>query len=142
MADLPEPRPYYIATPLNSGQLVWLAILLDDNELMTFKDVEKRTAFSLQYVDQPNGICMFSDVNKGGFLGVSDEDLHKDKIIRRWNEPKRWILKKADRGGFSMSQVLDGGEKYWQTLGDGFMVCAASGYSGIEGWILEPVDKV
>jgi hypothetical protein len=46
MADLPEPRPYYIATPMKSGKLAWVTILPDDNELLTFLDVEKRTAVS------------------------------------------------------------------------------------------------
>ncbi|OJA09833.1 hypothetical protein AZE42_12904, partial [Rhizopogon vesiculosus] len=86
-------QDYYICSSESSpsGKPLWANV---DNEGRISGGPEKKTVWSLHYLDKEKGICYFGHPESGGFGGVHP----KERDIRRMEEPQHWVMKKADDG--------------------------------------------
>jgi len=140
MSEFPDPQAYIIlaAESYGSGGQVGAVILPSQNELRGLQGSTMR--WTLSYVERHNGICMFSSVDTGGFLGVQRISTDMDGVVRLLKETQKWKLTKTGNG-FSVSQVIDDEEMFWHLNNEGAMVRIARASEGIQSWLFKPAQE-
>ncbi|OAX33815.1 hypothetical protein K503DRAFT_869316 [Rhizopogon vinicolor AM-OR11-026] len=131
MDGLPDERGYYIGSTesSHSGEPLWANL---DDKGVTSAGPEKKTVWSMHYLDRKKGICYFGHPESGGYGGIH----HEERDARRMEEPQHWIIKKGD-DGYIVTREFDGEELFAHVDKDGKVSASATHHS----WVFEPANE-
>ncbi|OAX33813.1 hypothetical protein K503DRAFT_869315 [Rhizopogon vinicolor AM-OR11-026] len=131
MDGLPDEQDYHFCSSESSrvGEPLWLN--LNDEGKMN-GELEKKTVWSLHYLDREKGICYFGHPESGSFGAIH----HEERDARVMEEPQHWVIKKGD-DGYIVTREFDGEELFSHLDKDGKMTASTTHHS----WVFEPANK-